>query len=264
MAKHIYTGEVRLRAVDKNSLTTRLSINNKYQNFNFHKWLHDRLAVGTGEQILDVGCGTGSQTLKFLDVIGENGSVSCLDINQESIDELLKSCEGDARVDAVVDDMANLENIIIHKFKQKKYTLAHSSYALYYSSERINVLQTMFNSIYPFGRVAVFTPTSPHGMVEIASRFSKIPDAVIDCLEFGAKILESEFRNAFWDVRVDFFQSEMRITNKKDFIDFYKATTYFDPQALEGISEFATEQLNKYGTINYQKNGYLITGSNRR
>lgn len=252
------------RARDSSSLNARLSLNQKYQSRDFHNWLQGKLAVYPGEKILDVGCGTGAQSLRFLDDIGERGTVSSLDINEESVQKLIMMSVNDKRLEAIAGDMDNLGEIVLSKFNQKKYTLAHSSYALYYSSDPVHVLRTMADLIYDSGRVAVFTPVGPHGMVEIASKFSEIPSPVIESLEFGPKTLEPEFRSLFWDVEIHFFQSEMRVDSIDDFINFYKATTYYNEDVLEGIKQYALSQIEKYGSINYDKNGYLIIGRNKK
>ncbi len=229
--EHIYSGDVRVRATSTASLDTRLDLNRRYQSVDFADWHMRRLDVGPGEKILDVGCGTGAQSLRFLHDIGPRGSVSALDISEQSVASLLAAGGGDPRLQAVAADMATLDVVIRDEFRQKQYTLAQSSYALYYSPEREAVLRTMAESIYDFGRVAVFTPAGPHGMVEIAAKFGDVPTAVYDSLEFGPTRLTPLFRQLFWDVRIDFFQSVMRVTSLADFMDFYRATTYYDERA---------------------------------
>ncbi len=261
---HIYTNDMKDRAVSKDSLEIRLNINKKYQNRDFQKWLNDKLNVCEGEHILDVGCGTGAQALNFLKKIGNNGTVSCLDISEQSVKQLLQNISNDQRVEANVSDMAELENIINNKFRQKKYSLAHSSYALYYSPSRLKVLKVMANSIFDDGRVAIFTPTNPHGLVEIASRFSDIPKLVSDSLVFGKEVLEPEFLDLFWDVEIYYFQSMMIIDDVNDFMDFYRATTYFDKNAFFEIQNYANKEIDLKGNISYSKNGYLIIGKNRK
>lgn len=264
MNDHVYTGEIKDRAVSTGSLNTRIDINRKYQSKNFEQWLFNRLNVGPGEQILDVGCGTGAQSLRFLDAIGGAGSVSALDLSEASVQQLVKASGEDSRLTAVAEDMANLGKVIETSFKRRKFTLAHSAYALYYSPARLDVLRVMAESIHEFGRLAIFTPVSPHGMVDIASKFSQIPAPVLESLEFGPNVLEPAFRAMFLEVEIHYFQSEMRVTSLADFMDFYKATTYFSQDAANDISRYAEERIAKDGAVVYEKNGYLIVGRDRR
>lgn len=264
ITNHVYSGEIKDRAISTGSLNTRIDLNRKYQSKNFEQWLFKRLNVIPGEHILDVGCGTGAQSLRFLDAIGDLGSVSALDLSRSSVEQLINAAGGDARLTAIAEDMANLDEVIKKRFREKKYTLAHSSYALYYSPARMDVLRVMVESLYEFGRLAIFTPVSPHGMVDIAAKYSPIPDPVLESLEFGPKVLESAFRSLFFEVEVHYFQSEMRVTSLQDFLDFYKATTYFDESALGDISRYAEGQIVKDGAVVYAKNGYLIIGREKR
>jgi len=262
--EHIYSGEVRERATSTTSLDTRLDLNRRYQSVDFVAWHMRRLDVRPGEKILDVGCGTGSQSLRFLADIGPTGTVSALDISEASVASLVSAAGADPRLEAVATDMANLDAVIRDRFAQKQYTLAQSAYALYYSPERESVLRTMAESIYDFGRVAVFTPTGPHGMVALASKFGEIPEAVYDSLNFAEDRLLPMFRQLFWDVRVDYFQSEMRVTSLTDFMDFYRATTYFDATAAADLEDYARREIEETGALTYSKNGFLIQGSSTR
>lgn len=256
----VYSGEVQERAVSTASLDTRLAVNSRYQSVDFHAWLMKRLAVTQGEQILDVGCGTGAQALRFLADIGPTGTVSALDISADSVAALQAAAEGDDRLQAVVSDMASLPDLITSVFRVRQYTLAQSTYSLYYSPSRETVLRTMAAALVPQGRAAIFNPLSPHGMVDLAAQFGDIPDAVYDSLEFGPTHLSPWFRELFWEVRVDYFQSVVRVTSIDDFASFYRATTYYSAQAEPALIAHVRQEIDREGAFVYEKNGYLIQG----
>jgi ubiquinone/menaquinone biosynthesis C-methylase UbiE len=256
--------KLKQRATHTKSLETRISLNAKYQSRGFTDWLHRRLGVAAGEHILDVGCGTGAQALQFLEAIGPSGTVSALDISADSITTLIERSGHDDRLEAVPADMMDLASVLESSFNQQRFTLAHSSYALYYAESPLRVLQTMADVVAEAGRVAVFTPCEPHGMVEMALRFGPIPELVRESLRFGPDVLEPSFRRLFWDVEVQFFQSEMRVSSVSDFMLFYRATTYFDPSVETEVEEYAKAMVSERGAVTYEKNGYLITGRDRR
>src|SRR5436853_4959935 len=72
------------RATQTEFLEKRIEINRAYSSVDFDRWLLRRLQVAPGEDILDVGCGSGAQTIPFSQVVGADGSVSAVDISADS------------------------------------------------------------------------------------------------------------------------------------------------------------------------------------
>lgn len=220
----------------------------------------DKLSVQLGEHVLDVGCGTGAQVLPILGRIGSTGTVSACDISEESILQLRNAAPDDSRLQAVVADMADLSVLIDGTFRQKSYSLALAVYSLYYSSQRMTVLKTMASHLTSTGRVVVFSPISPHGLVELAAQFGDITPPIHDCLAVFPMQLLAAFRQLFWDVRVDYFQSTVSVTSLEDFMTFYRATTYFQSDAEAALQDHAESLIQRQGSITYPKNGFLIQG----
>lgn len=258
---HVYEGDKFERATSRDSLAKRLEINKAYASADFDGWLMDRLAVRPGEDVLDVGCGTGAQTLLFAERVQPGGSVSAVDISADSIATLKSALPPAAPVQAEVGDMADLQALIDETFAVRRYDLAQSTYALYYANERAEVLQVMKNALKPGGRVAVFTPNLPHGLVDLAARFSDVPDPVYDSLRFGTEVLEPWFRENFKAVTADHFHNEIRLPSVEDLLTFYRATTYYDEAAEPEIRDFVAAEIEKNGDFTYEKNGYLIIGT---
>lgn len=260
MAPVIYGGDRSERAIATAYLEKRIEINRAYSSADFDAWLLDKLAVKAGEDILDVGCGSGAQTIPFANLAGPTGSVSSLDISPESVALLRSRVPPDARVQAVASDMNDLAKVIADVFQTKRYSLAHSSYALYYSSKRLDVLDVMRGALKPDGRCAIFTTDRPHGLVELAARFSTIPPEVEESLRFGPEVLQPYFVRHFRRVDIHHFHNVVTVPSAEILIEFYRQTTYYDRQAEPRIRAAVEEEIRSSGHFQYEKNGYLIIG----
>lgn len=259
---HVYEGEKFERATSRASLARRLEVNKAYGSADFDGWLMDRLDARPGEDVLDVGCGTGAQTLLLAARVGPDGSVSTIDISADSIAALREKLPPGARVQAEIADMAELDRIIREVFSVRRYDLAQSTYALYYANERAEVLATMKAALKPGGRLAVFTPNAPHGLVDLAARFGEVPQAVFDSLSFGPDVLHGWFRANLADVAVHHFHNDIAIPTVDEALGFYRATTYYDSRAEPAMRAAIEEQIARKGRFTYEKNGYLIVGRN--
>jgi ubiquinone/menaquinone biosynthesis C-methylase UbiE len=260
MSSMIYSGDRSERATATAFLEKRIEINRAYSSADFDAWLLERLAVKRGEDILDVGCGSGAQTIPFARLVGPTGSVSSLDISAESIALLIRRLPPQARVQAVAADMSDLADVIAKVFTTKRYSLVHSSYALYYSSKRMDVLDVMRAALKPNGRCAVFTPNVPHGLVELAALFTEVPTAVNESLRFGTEVLQPYFEKNFPRYDVHHFHNVVSVPSADVLIEFYRQTTYYDPAAEEKMRAAADEEINCSGSYKYEKNGHLIIG----
>jgi ubiquinone/menaquinone biosynthesis C-methylase UbiE len=256
----IYSGASEERVTGTDFLEKRLEINKSYASADFDAWLFERLKVKAGEDILDVGCGSGAQTVPFSRLVSPGGSVMALDLSADSV-ALLKTRVGpQASVEAVAADMASLATLIRDQFRVKRYDLVHSSYALYYSPERMHVLDTMRAALKRGGRCAVFTPNSPHGLVELAARFTKVPETVYDSLAFGANVLKPYFDSSFQRVEVHHFDNLISLPSAELVLEFYRQTTYYNQQAETPMRDFVQAAIAKTGAFQYEKHGYLIIG----
>lgn len=257
---HVYQGDRFERATSSASLAKRLEINKAYASADFDAWLMERLDPRPGEDVLDVGCGTGAQTLPIARRVAPEGSVSAVDISADSVAALKAAVEPGQRVDAVVGDMAELPRLIREVFAVKRYDLAQSTYALYYANERAEVLSTMKDALKPGGRMAVFTPAGPHGLVELAARFHEVPQPVFDSLAFGPEVLGPWFEANLKDVELHRFHNELTIPTAEEVMAFYRATTYYEESAEAAIRAHVQAEIDRAGAFNYEKNGYLVLG----
>jgi SAM-dependent methyltransferase len=256
----VYTGEREERATKTSYLEKRLEINTSYASADFAGWLFERLKVRPGEDVLDVGCGSGAQTVPLSRQVQPGGSVSALDISADSVELLKSRLDANAPVQAVVSDMAALPDLIANTFKVKRYDLTHSSYALYYSPQRLAVLDTMRAALKPGGRCAVFTPNEPHGLVALAARFTRVPESVFDSLTFGPRVLKPYFDRSFPRVEVHAFDNMLSIPSADLVLDFYRQTTYHDAHAEAPMRQHVEAEIAQHGVFRYEKHGYLIIG----
>lgn len=257
----IYSGDLATRATGTDFLEKRIEINKAYSSMDFDSWLLDRLDVKPGEDILDVGCGSGAQTVPFAERVGDAGSVSALDISSDSVALLNSRLAHKGRVQAIASDMKDLPELISTRFRVKRYDLAQSTYALYYSGDRAQVLDTMRAALKPSGRCAVFTPNAPHGLVDLAARFTRIPAEISDCMVFGPNVLAPYFEAHFASVAVHRFHNVVTLPSADLVIEFYRQTTYHDAEAEAPMRRYVEDEIHRAGSFRYEKNGYLIIGT---
>lgn len=251
------------RATSSQSLDTRLDINRKYQERDFSGWLAKRIGVSEGDTVLDVGCGTGAQTFLFSEQVGPSGRVVAVDLSEESIAKVSQTSR--PNVTALVGDMSRLDTVLSEAgLAGTTYSLAHCSYALPYSDDPERTLTAMADTLTADGRMVVFVPYRPHGLVEFAAVYSSVPERVKQVFDYGPNILEPFFRKRFWDVSIGIFQNVVRIPTVKEVMAFYRETTYFDPDAERKIEIEVSRIIEKDGAFSYEKNGYLIAGRDQR
>ncbi len=258
---HVYRGERFEMATSRDSLKERLRINKAYASSDFDRWLMERLNVAAGEDVLDVGCGTGAQSVFFAKTVSPGGSVSAVDISADSVETLNAALAAEDPVQAIVGDMTDLQSLIEDQFMVKRYNLAQSSYALYYALDRDAVLGTMKRYLKLGGRLAIFTPQGPHGLVELAAQYCEIPQPVYDSLKFR-DVLHDWFHSNFQSVEEHEFHNELRIPTADEVLDFYAATTYYEETAVQSIREHVEADIARKGYFEYEKNGYLVIGRN--
>jgi len=76
------------------------------------------------------------------------------------------------------------------------------------------------------GRCAIFTTNRPHGLVDLAARFSEIPPKVEGPLRFGPTVLKPYFDQNFKRYDIHHFHNVVTVPSTDILIEFYRQTTY--------------------------------------
>lgn len=255
-----YRGEIKDRATSSEKLQIRLKQNQKYGSGDFNNWFLERLNIAEGMHLLDVGCGTGAQTLPASKLVGPHGSICALDISEESVNALKRNAET-SNVSAHAGDMGNLEEIVAKEFGRKSFDIVYSVYALYYSDDPCHVMAVMVDKLAPNGSVAIFTPDLPHSMVALASKHCAVPAQVMDSLRFGRDVVEPFLRSRLEEVETHSFHNVVALPDGNSFMELWRATTYYDASKESEMAEDVAAEIAEHGSFRLKKNGFLVIGS---
>jgi SAM-dependent methyltransferase len=106
----------------------------------------DAAGIGTGDRVLDVGCGTGVLAREALRRVGQEGQVFGVDLNEGM---LAVASRTEPNIEWRRGDAASLS------FEDASFDVVVSQFALMYFPDRVASLREMWRTLAPGGRLAV-------------------------------------------------------------------------------------------------------------
>jgi SAM-dependent methyltransferase len=139
--------------------------NTSSQEIDLVTWIFDRLDVRPGSRVLELCCGTGGETLKMLDLLGESGSLVALDVSGEALASLKSKVASDkaSRLTLVEGNLNDISGPLEQAGLQGQcFDLIFCAYGLYYSADAERTLTETRSWLKSGGRIAVVGPFGPN------------------------------------------------------------------------------------------------------
>jgi len=127
---------------DATALIQRIESHEKFGSNNLNNWIFEHLDVVKGVSILDLGCGTGKQTLPMTQIIGETGHVVSFDASQKALESLFHSAEQleiDNRIALKCGNLDDLDKYL----DDQLFDRVLGSFSLYYAENPQVVFETV-------------------------------------------------------------------------------------------------------------------------
>jgi len=128
------------------ALKHRIQAHEQYGSRDLNEWILEHMQVAEGFSILDLGCGTGKQTLPLAHRVGETGRVLAVDISQEALEAVSQSSKElgvEKRIDLLCTGMDDLGKYL----PEQRFDRVLSAYALYYAQSPRTVLEVVYRSL---------------------------------------------------------------------------------------------------------------------
>ena len=230
------------RSTSASSLSARLEANKRTQRVDFKEWSVKTLSPKEGEKVLEIGCGTGSQTIPVAQKIGKSGSLTYIDLSAESVAVVNKKIGSSVSQRGIVGNMDDIDELL--KPDDREFDLIYSVYALYYAKNPKLLLESLFDRLSSTGRLCILGPESPHGFVELSRRYFEIPEEVDRSLNFRNEVVESFMKKNFQTFEVCVVRNPQFFNSTKDALEFFRNTTYYSRKFEKQISDVISQEIS--------------------
>ncbi len=227
------------------ALKSRIS-HQKNQSLNLNDWIFENLSVPEEGHILELCCGTGSQTIYLSERI-KSGSITSVDINPESL-EVAKRNVGTNLVRFIQSDIDATDH-----FLDRDYDLIFVSYGFYYSKAPETLHSRLIERLSSQGKIAIIGPVLGNNaeLFGLVRRLGgKIPPSVTDSSEeFMIRMLRT-FLESFSSVKFSRATNTITYDSIDSFLEYWKNTTFYVPGLDEKFvsvarSYFPKEPVNR-------------------
>ena len=148
---------------DTAALDQRINSHDKFGSNDLNRWIFENLQLSNGLTVLDLGCGTGKQSIPIANTIGEKGIVYSLDLSQEALDALTeKACSH--QVEGRIKVLCCGHDDLDRTFENNQFDRILSSYSLYYTSDAEHVIRSIWKKLKAGGILFYCGPSSKNNL----------------------------------------------------------------------------------------------------
>jgi SAM-dependent methyltransferase len=248
------------RTTQTNLLEQRILENSAAQEIDLGTWIFERIQLRPQDRVLELCCGTGGQTLRFLERLGEDGCLVALDISKDALQVLASKVPAETAsrlmlLEGNLNDFGS--SIQTAHLQPASFDMAFCAYGLYYSADPCRVLTEVRSWLKPQGRIAVVGPFGPNNKPlfdMVRESGIVIPQPVVDSSEYF--MLDTVLRwgaTNFEVLSVHTMVNRVRWTEADRVLNYWKNTTFYDAAKRPIFEQLLRSHFDKHGEFINEK-----------
>jgi ubiquinone/menaquinone biosynthesis C-methylase UbiE len=248
------------RATRSELLEQRIAENASAQQIDLTTWIFARAAVKPNDRVLELCCGTGGQTLKILELLGEAGRVVALDVSRNALDTLVSKVgpvygSKLTLIEGGLDDLTRpLKNAGLHA---PSFDLIFCAYGLYYSADAARTLDEARSWLNPGGRMVVVGPFGPNNKPlfdMLRASGVTIPDPVIASSEhFMIETLLPWAARNFECISLHTMVNRVPWSAPERVLNYWQNTTFYDAEKRGAFENLLRRHFERHGQFVNEK-----------
>jgi SAM-dependent methyltransferase len=242
---------------DAAALARRVEAHDQFSALDLNQWCFDLLAISPGMSILDLGCGTGKQSLAMARLVGQTGQVTAVDISAEALELLRNEAAKDglnSRIELCRSDLDDLSG----KIKVALFNRVIACYSIYYA-KRPDPLFRLIDSMMQHGALFFFCGPSQENNAELKAFHDSLYQVVnkpFPVRKSAAPFMEGAgqelARQVFGNAEIFCFENPLRFNSPEALHSYWSSYNLYDEDLDEAFRSRAAkhfEQQDVFETV---------------
>jgi len=228
---------------DSEKLVNRIEANKKYQKYDLGNWISTQVNFSEGEKLLDIGCGTGEQLLKYAQN-QPNSEIIGIDASKKSLSIVHDQCEylHITNVRTILSSMDRLSELVEDSY----FDVITSCFALYYSKDISKLIPIIKKKLKKDGRLFVCGPIKGNN-IELINFQKNLPNSKISIIPYSmTESILPEIHFSFSNVSKNIFQNPIKFLDEKTLFKYWSSYYLYDSNLETIFKEKLHEHFNKY------------------
>jgi ubiquinone/menaquinone biosynthesis C-methylase UbiE len=257
------------RATQSELLEQRIAENAAAQEIDLPTWIFERVEVSPGDEVLELCCGTGGQTLPMLDRVGDSGRVVAIDISRAALDTLAsKAGARNQRLTCIETSLENFPSTLAQAEPRSGFDLVFCAYGLYYSSDVQRTLREAKSKLKSQGRIVVAGPFGPNNKqlfdLVRASGVAIAEPVVFSSEGFMLQTVLPWAAENFELVAVHTMVNPVRWATAERVLNYWQNTTFYEAAKRAEFERLLHEHFGEHAQFVNQKWVMLVEMSHAR
>lgn len=261
--------ELGRRAKSAECLDQRVSLNSQAQQVDLNQWLFDRPGNPASASILELCAGTGNQTKRLVECVGDGQTIVALDASSEALTRLMANVPAERR-DRVRTVAAKLESIdnALKEFTAPSFDWVFVAYGLYYTDDFPGTFEAILRWLKPDGRLTVVGPFGPNNgqLFDVLERGGVTLDPYVHytSARFMTDTLLPAAGVAFEETTVRTLVNPVIWNTADDVMKYWESTTFYDPARRDAVAALVEAHVKANGTFVNEKWIMRVDATRRR
>ena len=215
---------------DTAALEERIRSQERYGLNDLNEWIFSIVEPMAGETILDLGCGTGKQSIPLAHKVGERGKVISVDISNEAIDALCARAaeEGvEQRIRPICDSLDNVQRHV----GSASINRVVASYSIYYVEDAARLFRALHDALSSGGLLFFCGPSNANNR-EIIDFHNAVKGSPTGSAGSADAFMESEgprlARQLFSNVQIHHFENPICFDNADTLYAYWSSYNLYD------------------------------------
>lgn len=227
---------------DATALAERIRSHEKYGSRDLNEWIFSILNPDEGNAVLDLGCGTGKQSIPLAQRVGPNGRVVSVDVSPEVL-EALGAQAAELGVDGRIERHCMSLDDLGGRLSGSRFDRVIASYSIYYVDNAERLFATIADLLLAGGILFFCGPSSANNK-EIVDFHNRVKGAATGSAGTADLFMEGtgpRLANRFFTgVETHHFENPIRYDSADALMAYWSSYNLYDP-AIEGDFRAAAE-----------------------